>query len=242
MERTVEGLPTPIGRIIKESVVANAVPALVLWLITVGLAAAYRFLPRVASVLEPVVHWQERNGFASAFLSQFMFCGLVPCVFLLTVKSIATKRPVVKSIIQSVWCGLMGMACWWFYGVQTWLFGTGRDIATLMAKTAFDQFVWTAFVVSPLSAAFFVWLGCDFSVTAALRTFRRSFVRRIVMPNLVANWCVWIPVAAAIYTFPRSLQIHVLSLVASFWVLLSLQIGSRSAAASCDVWHDAGGE
>ena len=34
MERTVEGLPTPIGRIIKESVVANAVPALVLWLIT----------------------------------------------------------------------------------------------------------------------------------------------------------------------------------------------------------------
>jgi hypothetical protein len=37
---------------------------------------------------------------------------------------------------------------------------------------------------------------------------------------------VWIPVVAAIYTFPRALQIVVLGIVSSIWVLLSLQIGS----------------
>ena len=217
--------------IIRESAVANAVPALVLWTFAAGLAAAYRLSPAVVSFLGPVAQWQERNGFASAFVSQFVFCGLVPCVFLLAVKSIATNRPVVKSLVQSLWCGIMGMACWWFYGVQAWLFGTGCDIATLLAKTVFDQFVWTAFFVSPLGSAFFVWLGCDFSVAATICTFRQGFVRRVVMPNLIANWFVWIPVVAAIYAFPRPLQIHILSLVASFWVLLCLQIGCRTAAA-----------
>lgn len=218
--------------IIRESAVANAVPALVLWTFAAGLAAAYRLSPAVVSFLGPVAQWQERNGFASAFVSQFVFCGLVPCVFLLAVKSIATNRPVVKSLVQSLWCGLMGMACWWFYGVQARLFGTGSDIATLAAKTAFDQFVWTAFFVSPLSAAFFVWLGCDFSLSKSMVAFQRGFVGRVVLPNLVANWCVWIPAVAAIYTFPRPLQIHMLSLVSSFWVLLCMQIGSRSATSA----------
>ena len=222
----------PIGRILGTAFAANAVPAVVLWTFAAALAVAYRLVPDAAALLEPLARWQERNGFAAAFLSQFVFCGLVPCVFLLTVKSIATRRPVAKSLAQSLWCGLMGMACWWFYGVQARLFGPGDDLATVLAKTAFDQFVWTALVVSPLGSAFFVWLGCDFSLAAALRTFRRGFVRRVVMPNLVANWCVWIPAVAVVYTFPRPLQIHVLSLVASFWVLLSLQIGSRTASAS----------
>ena len=224
-----DGGSATVWRVIRESVVANALPAVVLWLFAAALAAAYRFSPSVVSFLDPVAQWQERNGFASAFLSQFVFCGLVPCAFLLAVRSIATNRPVAKSQVQSVWCGLMGMACWWFYGVQARLFGTGCDIATLAAKTALDQFVWTALFVSPLSSAFFVWLGCDFSLSKSMDVFRRGFVRYVIMPNLVANWCVWIPVVAAIYTFPRPLQIHLLSLASSFWVLLCLQIGARTA-------------
>lgn len=222
--------PAPLWRVIRGAAAANAVPALVLWAFAIGLAVAYGRLPAVAAALEPVARWQERTGFAAAFLSQFVFCGMVPCAFMLTVKSVATKRPVAKAFVQSLWCGTMGMVCWWFYGVQNRLFGTANDAATLLCKTAFDQFVWTAFFVSPLSAAFFVWLGCDFSWAAARRTFRRGFVRRVVLPNLVAGWCVWFPAAAAIYSFPRPIQIHMLSLTSSLWVMLCLQIGARSAA------------
>ena len=40
---------------------------------------------------------------------------------------------------------------------------------------------------------------------------------------------VCIPVVAAIYTFPRSLQIVVLGLVSSLWILLCLQIGALTS-------------
>ena len=211
---------------------ANIVPVFVLWPFAMTLAAAYYLFPFVRDALDPLSRWQVQNGWLAAFLSQFLFCGLVPCVFLLTVRSIATNRPIVKSLVQSVWCGAMGVACWWFYGLQCKLFGYGHGIATLLCKTAFDQFVWTAVVVAPLSSAFYVWLGHDFSVKAVVKTCRTGFVRRVVMPNLVANWCVWIPLVMMVYTLPRPLQIHMLSIVSSLWVLLSIQIGSRTAR--CD--------
>lgn len=205
---------------------ANALPAALLWLVAVALVAGYRFVPGVASALEPVAQWQARHGWLAAFLTQLFFCGIVPGVFLLTVRSLKTRRPLAKASVQAVWCGAMGVACWWFYGLQSRLFGDGCGVSTLVCKTLVDQFVWTAFVVSPLSALFFVWLGCDFSVAKTRDTVRGGFVGRVVMPNLVANWCVWIPVVAAIYTFPLPLQVIVLGIVSSIWVMLSLSIGS----------------
>ena len=215
--------------VIRGAVRANAVPATVLWLSAIVLAAGYRFLPQVSTVLEPVAQWQMRNGWRAAFLTQFFFCGAVPGVFLLTVRSLKTRHPIAKIAVQAVWCGGMGAACWLFYGLQCRLFGDGCGFPTILCKTLVDQFVWTAFIVSPLGALFFVWLGCDFSFLKTWNTVRRGFVRRVVAPNLVANWCVWIPVVAAIYTFPRPLQIVVLGLVSSLWILLCLQIGALTS-------------
>ena len=212
--------------IIAGAIRANAVPAIVLWLVAIGLVAGYRFVPGIASALEPVAQWQIRNGWRAAFLIQLFFCGVVPGVFLVTVRSIRTRHPLVKAAVQAVWCGGMGIACWWFYGVQCRFFGDGHDVVTLICKTLVDQFVWTAFFVAPLGSLFFAWLGCDFSLGKTMALIRCGFVSRVVMPNLVANWCVWIPVVALIYTFPLPLQVVVLGIVSSIWVLLSLQIGS----------------
>jgi len=211
--------------IIVGAVRANAVPATVLWVVAICLVAGYRFVPGIASALEPVAQWQMRNGWRAAFLTQLFFCGVVPGVFLVTVRSIRPRHPLVKASVQAVWCGGMGVACWWFYGMQCRIFGDGRDVFTLLCKTMVDQFFWTVFFVSPLCSLFFAWLGCDFSFGKTMSIVRSGFVSRVVMPNLVANWSVWIPVVAIIYTFPLSLQVMVLGVVSSAWVLLSLQIG-----------------
>lgn len=224
--------------IIVGSVRANAMPATVLWLVAIVLVAGYHFVSGIASALEPVVQWHMTNGWRAAFLTQFFFCGVVPGAFLLTVRSIKTPHPIVKALVQAVWCGGMGIACWWFYGLQCCLFGDGCDVSTLLYKTLVDQFIWTAFIVSPLGALFFVWLGCDFSFAKTRDTVQSGFVRRVVMPNLVANWCVWIPVVVAIYTFPRALQIVVLGIVSSIWVLLSLQIGSITSHSATNARHE----
>ena len=74
-------------------------PMCVLWLMAMSLAVAYYFAPCVADALEPVRQWQEANGVAAAFATQFVFCGMLPAVFLLTVKGIRTDRPLLKRFL-----------------------------------------------------------------------------------------------------------------------------------------------
>ena len=50
----------------------------------------------------------------------------------------------------------------------------------------------------------------------------------MVLPNLIPNWIVWIPVSLAVFSFPYALQIHVNGLVCTFWTLMCLQIGRRT--------------
>ena len=56
----------------------------------------------------------------------------------------------------------------------------------------------------------------------------RLFFRRMVMPNLIPNWIVWIPVSLAVFSFPFPLQIHVNGIVCTFWTLMCLQIGRHT--------------
>ena len=67
-----------------------------------------------------------------------------------------------------------------------------------------------------------------FSFVRTKRDWPRPFFRRMVMPNLIPNWIVWIPVSLAVFSFPFPLQIHVNGIVCTFWTLMCLQIGRRT--------------
>ena len=95
-------------------------------------------------------------------------------------------------------------------------------------RAAFDQFVWTVAVIAPANSVFFYWVGHDFSLVRARREWPRPFYRRMVLPNLIPNWIVWIPVAIVTFSFPFSLQIHVNGIVCTFWTLMCVQIGRRT--------------
>jgi hypothetical protein len=208
---------------------ANLLPMVLLWLMASVTALSYYFVPGVAQMLEPVRRWQCEYGAVAAFTTQAFFCGVLPAIFLLTVKSIRPKHPWIKVAAQTVWCGSWGIVYLWFYALQSQMFGDGPEISTLVCKMLFDQFVWTPFIVMPLSSSFFLWLGCDFSFQAAVGRCREGFVRKIILPNLVSSWCVWIPAVIAVYAFPVSLQVQMLGFVSSFWALMCLQIGRRVA-------------
>lgn len=216
-----------ILRIGWESAKANAVPMVVLWGFAFVLVLAYYLVSGVAAFLEPVAAWQLRWGIWAAIVNQVFFCALVPTLFVLFVRRIKTERPLVKGVVQAIWCAMWSIVYVWFYDFQCRLFGTGHGLATLAAKSAFDQFVWVPLVVMPLNSMFYLWMGKDFSWPAVVQECRKGFVRRVVLPTLLANWCVWIPVMFALYAFPYALQIQLLGLVAAFWTLMCYQIGSR---------------
>ncbi len=213
-----------------KSAKANKVPMFVLWVMATMLALSYYFVPRVALILEPVAEWQERWGPAASAANQVFFCGIVPGLFMLAVKSIRPRRAFLKVVVQSSWSATWGVVYFFFYGLQSRMFGSGHGWATLVPKMLFDQFVWSPLVAVPLNAAFYLWIGCEFSVSAASARMKDGFLGGVVLPNLVSSWCVWIPTVIAVYAFPPDLQVQVMGLVCSFWTLMCLELGRRCAS------------
>lgn len=211
-----------------ESVKANAVPAAVLWSLAGTLVAAYYGLAWVRDVLGPAERLLAEMGAWGGFASLAFYLGVLPGAFFLFVRSLRPQHPVLTCVAQSVWNGILGAACSYFFLFQDALFGTGRDVCTLAAKTAFDQFVWTAFVVAPANAVFYFWVSRGFSFARVCADWPKGFFRHLVMPNLLMNWIVGIPNNLAVYAFPTALRVQVIGLLGVFWVLVCLQIGKRS--------------
>ena len=214
-----------------ESARANAVPMVVLWIVAAAAVMGYYAVPWFAGALEPIAKWQRENGSVAAFASLAFFCGVIPGVFLCTVRSLRPRRPLLTVVVLSAWCGLWGVANNWKYEFLCRWLGDGLDLGTLVMKTALDQFVWTTFVMAPVNSAFYFWMACDFSLPATRAAWPSDFVRGVFLPNLVSNWVVWIPVLCAVYAFPLPLQIQLAGLAGSYWTLMCLQIGKCSAVA-----------
>lgn len=212
-----------------QAVRATRLPMAVLWCLAALVVLLYYGVPAFASALDPLVLWQRKAGYCAAFLNRVIFLGILPGVFLLAMKSIRPRSVWTVILLQTLWCGGWGVLSDALYRLQAAMFGDGRDLMTLACKTAFDQFAFTAFLNAPANAIFFFWLSRDVSWRRVRREFPRDFIRKIILPNLIANWCVAIPVTVAIYALPQALQVQVSGFTSAFWVLACLQIGARSA-------------
>ncbi len=207
---------------------ANLVPMFVLWTIAAASVGAYYFLAPFRELLEPVAEWHRAWGWRSAFISQAIFCGILPGVFLLAFRSIRPQHPFLTILAQSLWSGTFGVCCNALFRLMAQAFGDDAQVSTVLVKSAIDQFVWTVAVIAPANAVFFFWVGRDFSFSRVKREWLSPFYRQMVIPNLIPNWIVWIPVSLAVFSFPFALQIHVNGIVCTFWTLMCLQIGRRT--------------
>ena len=207
-----------------ESVKANAVPMVVLWALAVLVVWAFYRVPEADAVFGPLAKWQTQSGWVAAFLNRVIFCGAIPGMFLLGVKSIRPPRPLLTIAVYSLWGGLWGIACDGFFTLQTTVFGTGTDVATLVKKTLVDQLVWNVFLCTPVNAVFFPWAGRGFR--RGTRRSCREFLQDC-LALLATNWIVWIPVTVIVYAFPLPLQIQLVGFACSFWMLVALWAGVR---------------
>ena len=214
--------------IVCASLKATALPMAVLWGVSALAVAAYYTCPPFAKALDPLLKWQKESGWIAAALNRLFFYGLLPGVFQWTIPSLRPRRLLLTIFAQGTWCALFGVAVDFFYHLLTFLFGDGRDFATLAAKTFMNQFVWTTFVLAPANAVFYFWVARDFSARRFREEWPEEYVTRTILPNLLTNWCVWIPVNFAVFAFPLPLQVQLSGVVGAFWTLMCLQLGARS--------------
>jgi len=207
---------------------ANLVPGLILQGAAFVLLAAYHFLPGVARALDTVAEWQVRYGIPFSFASYLFFCGIIPYLFCLAMPSLRPKEPGKALLFAlSVW-SVAGLILPQFYRLQTYLYGAGTDVRTLTLKIITDQFGYTAFFASPYIAITHLWKDRGYRWSAIAPLLGRGWYRRLVIPNLVMNWVVWIPSLIVIYSLPTALQSHVSGLIGGFWALMSLQIAAHT--------------
>ena len=190
---------------------------LILWTASVALVIAYYTLPSVASALEPMARWQRESGWIAAFLNRVIFCGLIPGVFIVCVKSIRPKHVVAVIAVQTAWSGICGVVSDCMFSLNAYLFGTGVDFLTLFVKTAICQFVWTPLFFAPLGSIVYFWVGRDFSVRRFRKEMPSRFYYGLVLPNLLVNWVIWIPATFAINALPTPLQVQLSGLVSSLF-------------------------
>ena len=206
---------------------ANMVPMVVLWGVALAAIAGYLAHPPFAALLEPLARWQTEGGWLAAFLNRVVLCGIVPGLFLALVPSLRPPRLWLVVLVYSLWGGAWGIACDVFFSLQAHVFGHGRDLATLAAKTAVDQLLWNVAICTPVNALFFPWVANDFRRGGG--TSLRAFLMGRCLPMLVSNWIVFVPVTVAVYAFPRPLQVQLTGLVGSFWMLVALSAGASRA-------------
>lgn len=206
---------------------ANVVPMVVLWAMAGALVVGYYFVPGIERGLEPVRQWQTDCGWVAAFLNRFVFCGILPGVFMLTMKTLSVPRPGLAIAAQTLWSGICGIVSGWMFELHALWFGTGTDFGTLCVKTAMQQFVWTPFFFAPVGALVYFWIGRDFSWGRCKTDYSQNFWWKTVLPNLFANWVVWFPCSMLVHMFPTALQIQLTGFVNAYFCLVLLWIGRR---------------
>ena len=204
----------------------NTLPMVVLWVVAAATVFAYYTISAVASALEPFARWQRDAGWVAAFLNRVLFCGLIPGVFIVCVKSLRPKRVVAVIVAQTLWSGICGVLSDCMFSFNARIFGTGVDFLTLCVKTSVCQFVWTPLIFAPLGSIVYFWIGRDFSAARFRSEMPSRFYYGLVLPNLFVNWVLWIPVTFAIHMFPTPLQVQLSGMASALFSLMLLAIGS----------------
>ncbi len=207
---------------------ANLIPGLILQGAAFALLAAWYWVPGFSEKLSIVESWQTRYGIPFSLLSYLFFCGIIPYIFCLAVPSLRPKYPLKALVFALVVWSFFGLALPFFYNLQTKIYGVGTDFRTLTLKIITDQCGYTALFASPIIAITHLWRDRDYKWSAIAPLLGPGWYRRLVLPNLVTNWCLWIPTMIVVYSLPTPLQSHIAGLVGGFWALMSLQIAAHT--------------
>lgn len=201
---------------------ANAIPALFIQLLMVGVLLAYYFYPPTTRWLDHLAELKARWGYGYSFVAAIIAGALFP--EFMRVAGFQKFRPERRNFANLLFTipfwGVMGMTVDAFYRFQAFLFGSSNAFHVVATKVAFDQCVYTAFFATPLTCWLYDWKHARYRLAQPRQLFTLSYYRETCLPVLIANWAVWIPIVSVIYSLPDLLQIPLFALALSLWVTL----------------------
>lgn len=211
---------------------ANLLPGLILQAIMVALLLGYYFHPATTAWLDRLADLKQRWGFGYSALSAVIAGALIPEIMRVMVfQKGRARRENFANLLFTIpfWCG-MGMLVDAFYRTQALVFGSEPTFTVVVTKALVDQFIYSTFIATPLTCWLYDWKLAGYRFAGAHHWFTMTYARNVMLPVVFANWGVWIPVVAVLYSLPSALQIPLFGLALSLWVMLLTWMSERRNA------------
>jgi hypothetical protein len=205
-------------------------PFALIQLAAVALVVAYHADGRVRDACAALAAWKTAGGLPLAAATAAFAGGVLPeLAKLLALRGAARLGARAGEIAFNVaFFAFNGVVVDGLYRFEAALFGTSADAATIVAKVAFDQFVFTPpWLV--LITALYLFRARRFSWAATRPALGRGFLRARVLPLLLPDWFFWIPMVSIIYAFPLPLQFLLFILALAAWSLILVVIATGDA-------------
>ena len=216
----------PLLARLRDAARQNAVPSLVLQALALALLLGYYRWAPAHEWLERLLRLKLAWGVAYSFLAGALFAGLLPRLVLRWMGQ-GGRRFAVEVAFACVFWGWRSVEVDLMYRLQAHWFGATADWPTVLAKTAFDQLLYSPLWAVPEIALAFEWKDAGFSWRATRARLDRDFFTLRLPAAMLGNAMVWLPAVIAIYFLPTALQLPVSNLVGSFWVLLMIVLLRR---------------
>lgn len=205
----------------------NRLPCLVLNLLVLALVGSYYAVPQAAALWQAVGDFKLRWSFGFSLASTVFAAALLPTLVQGLMGRLPAHGRLKRLALLSLFWGWRGMEIDLFYQIQGWLFGHGNDLRTLLIKVAFDQFVMSPLWFVPTVLIALRWVEFDGSWARTRASLDREFWLRTCPTVMLANWLVWIPALALIYSLPAALQFPLFSGVMCFFILILTLLARR---------------
>lgn len=210
---------------------ANLVPGLCVQALMIATVLAYYHAPATREIFDTLAAWKSRWGYAYSSVSAILAGALIPELLRIVVfqKGRPERRNFGNFVFAAVFWGYSGIQVDALYRLQAFIFGNEADFVTVLKKVLVDQLLYCPLLAAPLSVIAYDWRAHGFRREVLPGFFTRAFYRDSILPTLFANWGVWIPIVAALYSLPSLLQIPLFSLALSLWVILFTWMSEQRA-------------
>jgi len=205
----------------------NFGPGLLLQGLALTLVLLYYFFPPVHNILLQVPVLQQRMGIGFPIVVTAFFGGFIPFLFQLIRREIPKGMLLPNLLFMLGFWALLGLAVNLLYAGQAVMFGDQPNVATVVKKVCFDQFVFSPFFSAPFSAIAMHWKRHRFSFRETRADFSRTMFTVEIPSVLIALWAVWMPTMAIVYCLPLALQFPLFNIVLCFWSLLLTAMDSK---------------
>jgi hypothetical protein len=210
-------------------------PFVLIQLVAAALVVAYHTDARVREVCAVLAAWKTAGGLPLAAATAAFAGGVLPELAKLAARRAGEPPPqrgrAREIAFNGAFFALNGVVVDGLYRLEAALFGADAHAGTVVAKVAFDQFVFTP-VWLLLVTGLYLWRARGFSWAATRPAFGQRYVRTRILPLLLADWAFWIPMTTVIYAFPLPLQYFLFILALAAWSLILVVIASGEASGS----------